>query len=327
MIRRREFVALVGGAVAAWPIAARAQQPAMPVIGYLYTGSPEPSAHLIAAFRNGLSEIGYVEGQNVAIEFRWARNDTDRLPEMAADLVRRRVAVIATPASTVGALAAKAATTTIPVVFSMGGDPVQAGLVASFNSPGGNVTGVSSMNMELGSKRLGLLHELVPNAERFAVLVVKGPITESLLQEVQAGASTIGRKIDVVYASTSRDIDTAFASIVQKRIDALVLTPGPLFNNNRVQLATLAARHAVPTIYSSREFAEAGGLMSYGPNIAEEFRQTGIYCGRVLKGEKPADLPVMRATKFELVINLQTARAFGIAVPPTLLARADEVIE
>jgi putative ABC transport system substrate-binding protein len=323
---RREFITLLGGA-AAWPLAARAQQQTMPVVGYLYTGSPEPSAHLLAAFRKGLSETGYVEGQNVAIEFRWARNDADRLPDLAADLVRRRVAVIATPGSTVASLAAKAATATVPIVFSMGVDPVQAGLVASFNLPGGNITGITSMNMELGSKRLGLLHELVPNAERFAVLAMKGVVSESLVQDVQAGANAIGRQIDVVYAETSRDISTAFASIVQKRVDALVLTAGPLFNNNRVQLATLAARHALPAIYSSREFAEAGGLMSYGPNIAEEFRQTGIYTGRVLRGEKPADLPVMRATKFEFIVNLQTARALGLTIPPTLLARADEVIE
>src|SRR6516225_5153710 len=325
-MRRRNFIALLGSAAVTWPLAARAQQP-MPVIGYLYAGSPEPSAHLLAAFRKGLTETGYVEGQNVAIEFRWARNETDRLPELAADLVRRQVAVIAAPGSSVASIAARDATSSIPIVFSMGGDPIQAGLVSSFNQPGGNVTGISSMNTELGSKRLGLLHELVPNAERFATLVINSPIYQPLVEDVQAGATSIGRPVDIFYASTSRDIDAAFARIVQKRIEALVLTPGPLFNNNRVQLATLAARHALPAIYSSREFAEAGGLMSYGPSITEEFRQTGIYCGRVLKGEKPADLPVMRATKFEFIINLQTARALGLDVPPTLLARADEVIE
>ena len=325
-IGRRELLAALGGAVA-WPLAARAQQTAMPVVGFLYAGSPEPSAHLLAAFRKGLTETGYVEGQNVAIEFRWARNETGRLPELAADLVRRQVAVIAAPGSSVASIAAKAATSSIPIVFSMGGDPVQAGLVGSFNQPGGNVTGISSMNTELGSKRLGLLHELLPNAERFATLVISNPIYQPLVEDVQAGATSIGRRVDIFYASTSHDIDAAFARMVQKRIEALVLTPGPLFNNNRVQLATLAARHVLPAIYSSREFAEAGGLMSYGPSITEEFRQTGIYCGRVLKGEKPADLPVMRATKFELIINLQTARALGLEVPPTLLARADEVIE
>jgi putative ABC transport system substrate-binding protein len=324
-LHRRALITLLGGA-AAWPLAARGQ-PAMPVIGFLYEGSPKPIAHLVAAFREGLMETGYVEGQNVAIEFRWARNEIDRLPELAADLARRRVAVVATPGSTQAALAAKAATTSIPIVFSMGGDPVQAGLVASLNRPGGNITGISSMNRELSSKRLGLLHELMPKAERFAVLVINTSFRELLVQDVQAGASTIGRQIEVFYASSNRDIGAAFASIVQKRIEALVLTPGPLFNNNRVQLATLAARHVLPTIYSSREFAEAGGLMSYGPSITEEFRQTGIYSGRVLKGEKPADLPVMRAIKFEFIINLQTARALGLEVPPTLLARADEVIE
>jgi putative tryptophan/tyrosine transport system substrate-binding protein len=326
-MRRRKFMTLLGGAAAGWPLAARAQQPAMPVVGFLYAGSPEPIGHLVAAFRKGLTEIGYVEAQNLAIEFRWARNEIDRLPELAADLVRRQVSVIAVPGSLQGAIAAKAATTSIPIVFSIGGDPVQAGLVASFNRPGGNVTGISSMNTELGSKRLGLLHELIPKAERFALLVTNSPLYEPLIQEVLAGGSAIGRQIDVLYVSTSRDIGAAFASIVQKRVEALVLAPGPLFNNNRVQLATLTARHAVPSIYSSREFAEAGGLMSYGPSITEEFRQTGIYCGRILKGEKPADLPVLRATRFEFIINMQTARALGIEVPPTLLARADEVIE
>jgi ABC-type uncharacterized transport system substrate-binding protein len=237
------------------------------------------------------------------------------------------VAVIATPTSTAATIAAKAATPSIPIIFGTGADPVQAGLVASFSRPGGNATGISSMSTELGSKRVGLLHELVPKAERFAVLVFNSPRAKFLIQEVQVGASSIGRQIEVFYASTSRDIETAFASIVQRRIEALVLTPGPLFNNNRVQLATLAARHVLPVIYSSREFAEAGGLMSYGSSITEEFRQVGIYCGRVLKGEKPADLPVMRATTFEFIINLQTARALDIDVPPSLLARADEVIE
>jgi putative tryptophan/tyrosine transport system substrate-binding protein len=277
-MRRREFITLLGGAAAAWPLAARAQQRATPVIGFLYGGSPEPSAHLVAAFRKGLSETGYVEGQNVAIEFRWARNEIDRLPELAADLVQRRVVVIVAPGSTPAALAAKAATTTIPIVFSAGIDPVQAGLVTSFNQPGGNVTGISSMNMELVSKRLGLLHELAPNAQRLAALLVDSPAYQPLLHDVQAGAASIGRPIEIFLASTG-EIDAAFAGMVQKRIEALVLTPGALFNNNRVQLATLTARHALPAIFSSREFAEAGGLMSYGPSITDEFRQTGIYCG------------------------------------------------
>jgi putative ABC transport system substrate-binding protein len=326
MIGRREFITLLGGA-AAWPLTARAQQPAMPVLGFLYQGSPEPSAHLVAAFRAGLSETGYVEGQNVSIEFRWAHNQNDRLSDLAADLISRRVAAIVTPGSLLAPIAAKAATNSIPIVFSIGGDPVEVGLVSSFNRPGGNVTGISSMNVELGSKRLGLLHELQPKAGRFAVLASVSPFTGALVRDVQAGASTIGAEVDVIYATTNGDIDAAFASMRQKRIDALVLTPGPLFNNNRVQIAILAARYAIPAIYSSREFAEAGGLMSYGPSITEEFRQAGVYAGRVLKGERPADMPVMRSTKFELVVNLKTAKALGLEVPPSLLARADEVIE
>ena len=324
-MRRREFITLLGGAAAAWPVAARAQQASMPVLGFLYAGSPEPSAHLVAAFRAGLSETGYIEGQNVSIEFRWAHNQNERLPDLAADLISRRVAAIVTPGSLLAPIAAKAATNSIPIVFSIGGDPVEVGLVSSFNRPGGNVTGISSMNVELGSKRLGLLHELQPKAGRFAVLAYHAATPP--VRDVQAGASTIGAEVEVIYATTNGDIDAAFASMRQKRIDALVLTPGPLFNNNRVQIAILAARYAIPAIYSSREFAAAGGLMSYGPSITEEFRQAGIYAGRVLKGEKPADMPVMRSTKFELVINLKTAKALGLEIPPTLLARADEVIE
>ena len=324
-MKRREFIALLGGAAAAWPVAARAQQLSIPVLGFLYAGSPEPSAHLVAAFRAGLSETGYIEGQNVSIEFRWAHNQNERLPDLAADLISRRVAAIVTPGSLLAPIAAKAATDSIPIVFSIGGDPVEVGLVSSFNRPGGNVTGISSMNVELGSKRLGLLHELQPKAGRFAVLAYHAATPP--VRDVQAGASTIGAEVEVIYATTNGDIDAAFASMRQKRIDALVLTPGPLFNNNRVQIAILAARYAIPAIYSSREFAAAGGLMSYGPSITEEFRQAGIYAGRVLKGEKPADMPVMRSTKFELVINLKTAKALGLEIPPTLLARADEVIE
>ena len=326
-IGRRELLAALGGAATAWPLAARGQQQAMPVVGFLYEGSPEPIAHLVAAFRKGLAESGYVEGRNVAIEFRWARNDTDRLPELAADLIARQVAVIATPTSTAAPIAAKAATASIPIIFGTGGDPVQAGLVASFSRPGGNATGISSMSTELGSKRVGLLHELVPNAERFAVLVVNSPRAKLLIQEVQVGASSIGRQIEVFYASTSRDIETAFAGIVQRRIEALVLTPGPLFNNNRVQLATLAARHVLPAIYSSREFAEAGGLMSYGSEATDAYRLAGVYTGRILKGDKLADLPIQQPTKFEFFINLKTAKALGIAVPLPLSGRADEVIE
>jgi putative ABC transport system substrate-binding protein len=325
---RREFITLLGGAAAAWPLAAYAQQPAMPVIGFLFGGSPEGSANFVAAFRKGLGEAGYVEGQNVAIEYLWTHNDNDRLPELAADLVRRRVAVIVTPNFIAAALAAKAATTTIPIVFGGGFDPVQAGLVASLNQPGGNVTGISFMSVEIGGKRLGLLHELLPGAAHFAMLVnPTNPNAELNITEARAATSVIGRQIEVLTASTNRDIDTAFASLVEKRADALLLSPEPLFTTRRVQLVTLAARHAVPAIYYIREFAEIGGLMSYGPNLANQYREVGVYTGRILKGEKPADLPILRPTRFEFVINLQTAKTLGLEVPASLLARADEVIE
>jgi putative ABC transport system substrate-binding protein len=328
-MQRREFITFLGGAAAAWPLAARAQQPGVPVVGFLYSSSPESSANLVAAFRKGLSETGYVEGRNVAIEFRWGQNDPARLPELAADLVRRRVAVIATPPSTAATLAAKAATTTIPIVFTTGGDPVQNGLVAALNRPGGNVTGIISMNAELGPKRLGLLHDLLPTATRFAVLVYpsNNPSNESAITDAQAAAAAIGRQIEVFTASTNRDIDTAFASLVQKGSAALLVSPSPFFVSRRVQIVTLAARHAVPAIYASRSYTEVGGLMSYAASEMDRFRQAGIYTGRILSGEKPADLPVMRATKFDFIINLQTARTLGIEVPPTLLALTDEVIE
>jgi ABC-type uncharacterized transport system substrate-binding protein len=327
-MRRRAFIRLLGGAAVSWPLAARAQQPAMPVVGYLYGGSPGASADFVAAFRKGLSDAGYVEGQNVAIEYRWTHNDNDRLPELTADLVRRRVAVIVTPNFIAAALAAKAATTTIPIVFGGGFDPVHAGPVASLNKPGGNATGVSFMSVELGAKRLGLLHELLPGAARLAMLVnPTNPNAEANITEARGAASYIGREIEVLTASTNRDIDTAFASLVQKRADALLVSPEPLFTNRRVQLITLAARHAVPAIYPIREFAEIGGLMSYGPHITDQYRQVGVYTGRILKGEKPADLPILRPTNFEFVINLQTAKILGLEVPPTLIARADEVIE
>jgi putative ABC transport system substrate-binding protein len=328
-IRRRDFLTLLGGATAvAWPMAARAQQRPMPVIGYLYTGTAEPTAHLLAAFRRGLGETGYIEGQNVAIEYRWAENQNDRLPELAADLVQRRVAVIITPISVGAALAAQSATTTIPIVFGTGADPVRVGLVATLNRPGGNVTGIVSYNNELAAKQLGLLHELVPGAARFALLAnPNNPSVEESITNLRAAALTIGAQIEIVSVGTTRDIDTVFATLVQKQVDALLASPDPLLTSSRAQVITLAARHRVPTIHYMREFAEAGGLMSYGSNLTDLFRQMGIYTGRILKGEKPAELPVMRPTKFEFVVNLKAAKALGLTFPPGLLAIADEVIE
>ena len=328
MSSRRDFITLLGGAAVAWPLAARAQQPTMPVIGILHFGSPEANVNVMAAFRQGLGEAGYVDGRNVAIEYRWAYNDVDRLPQLAADLVRRRVALIVTPANMVVAFAAKAATTTIPIVFNTGTDPVKAGLVASLNRPGGNITGVSFMNVQLGAKRLGMLRELLPKAMRFAILVNRSnPDTDSVVADLRSAAASIGCEIEVLDADTYSDIVPAVASLVQRRADAFLINPGQVFYDRRTQLLTLAARYRLPAIYPAREWADAGGLMSYGSSFAEQHRQAGIYAGRVLKGEKPADLPILRATKFELVINLQTAKALDIDIPPTLLARADEGIE
>jgi putative ABC transport system substrate-binding protein len=324
---RREFITLLGGA-AAWPLATRAQQPTVPVVGYLDPGPQEAGANFVAAFRKGLSEAGYVEGRNLAIEYRWGQNDNDRLPELAADLIRRRVSVIATAESTETTRIVKAATTTIPIVFVAGVDPVQSGLVGSLNRPGGNATGVIHMNIELGAKRLGLLHELVPEATPVAVLTANSQLFMTTYgRDLQIAASALNVPIELLLAGTAHEIDAAFASLLQKQAKALLVSPGPLFTSRRVQIVTLATRHALPAIYPWREDAVAGGLVSYGPNITDQFRQAGIYTGRILKGEKPADLPVMRATKFELIINLQTARTLGIEVPPTLLALADEVIE
>jgi putative tryptophan/tyrosine transport system substrate-binding protein len=327
-MKRRDFVTLLGGAAVAWPLAARAQQAAIPIIGFMHSASPERRRDQVVAFRQGLNEMGFVEGRNVAIEYRWAEDQYDRLPELAADLVRRRVAVIAAIGNIAVALAAKAVTTTIPIVFMTSGDPVRSGLVASLNRPGDNVTGVSEIGAELAGKRLELLHELVPGAARIAVLVnPKSPFAESLIADLRAAASAIGRQIEVLTASTNRDIDIAYAGLAQKQIDALLVAPDSLFISRRVQLITLAVPHAVPAIYPFYEDVEAGGLMSYGARNTDQYRQAGVYTGRILKGEKPAEMPVQQPTKFEFVINLQTAKVIGIDVPPTLLARADEVIE
>jgi putative ABC transport system substrate-binding protein len=329
-MRRRNFIRLLGGA-AAWPLAARAQQSALPVVGFLSYGSPVVSAGNVAAFRKGLNEAGTIEGQNVTVEYHWLEGQYDRiLPALVADLVRRRVAVIATAGSPPVALAAKTATATIPIVFGFGADPVELGLVASLNRPGGNVTGATNMAGELGPKQLGILHELKPDATRFAALVEPNtPVTEGRIRELLAAAATIGRTIEILYAGTNREIDTAFETVAQKQADGLVVTPSPslLFYNRRVQIVTAAARYAIPTVYQDRGYVEAGGLMSYGADLADLYRQVGIYTARVLKGEKPADLPIMRATKFEFIVNLQTARLLHIEVPPKLLALADEVIE
>jgi putative ABC transport system substrate-binding protein len=326
-MRRREFITLLSGA-AVWPLVARAEQAPMPAVGILNLGSPEANASLMAAFRQGLGETGFAEGKNVAIESRWAHNDSARLPELAADLVRHRVTVMVTPGSVATALAAKAATATIPIVFNTAADPVETGLVASLNKPGGNMTGVSYMNTELGAKRLGMLQELLPKAMRFAVLVERNnPTTEATVANLRAAAASIQRDIEVLAAVTNSDIVPAFTSLVQKGAAALLITPGQMFYDRRIQLLTLAARYTLPVIYPAREWTEGGGLMSYGSSFTDQHRQAGIYTGRVLKGEKTANLPILRATKFELVINLQTANALGIDVPPSLLARADEVIE
>jgi putative ABC transport system substrate-binding protein len=327
-LKRREFITALGGAMA-WPLAARAQQPTNPLIGFLHSASAAAFAAPLAAFHKGLSEAGYVEGQNVTIEYRWAEGQNDRLPALAAELVHRRVAVIVTPGSTAAALAAKAATATIPIVFVIGADPVKIGLVTSLNRPGGNATGINDFGVEIGAKRLGLLHELLPGAARFGVLVnPENPfVTESYLAELQPAASAIGRQIEVVSASTNGDIDTAFATLVKKRTDALLISPDALFVTRRVQLIMLAVRHMLPALYHRREFAEAGGLMSYGSDLVDQYHQTSVYVGRILRGEKPTEMPVQLPTKFEFVINMQAAKTIGLDIPSSLLARADEVIE
>jgi putative tryptophan/tyrosine transport system substrate-binding protein len=322
-MRRREFIAGLGGA-GAWPLVARAQRPALPVVGFLNGGSADGYAPFVAAFRQGLKETGYVEGQNVAIEFRWADGQYDRVPTMAAELVRRQVAVIV--ANTPGVLAVKAATTTVPIVFTTSSDPVQIGLVASLSRPGGNVTGVTQLNVEVASKRLELTHKLLPMATIIAVLVNStNPNTEAIVRDLQAAARTLGLQLHVLHASTERDFDTVFATLVQLRAGALVIGTDAFFNSRNEQLAALALRHAIPAIYQEREFVAAGGLMSYGASVPDSYRLAGSYTGRILKGEKPSDLPVQQSTKLELVINLKTTKALGLTIPETLLATADEL--
>jgi ABC-type uncharacterized transport system substrate-binding protein len=326
-MRRREFITLLGGA-ATWPVVARAQQRPMPVTGYLHSASPELNLNLVGAFHKGLGETGFVEGRNVAIEFRWGAGQDDRLPELAADLIRRRVAVIVTPASTPAALAAKAATATIPIVFATGADPVALGLVKSLNRPGGNATGIGFQTVELTAKRLGLLRELTPQATRFVALVnPNSAFTDAIVKDVQASAAILALPVEIFHAGTIREIDATFTDLVQQPGGALLVSPDPFLTSRRAQIVTLAARNALPVMYNIREYVDAGGLISYGPNFANVYQQTGIYTGRVLKGEKPTDLPVMQPTKFELVINLKTAKALGLEVPPMLLALADEVVE
>ena len=329
MMRRREFITLLGGAVAAaWPAAARAQQPAMPVVGFVRITTPEDSAHLVAAFRRGLGETGYVEGQNVVIEYRYALNQLDRLPALMAELVGRRVAVLAATGGTISAQAAKAATTTVPIVFTTGDDPVKVGLVASLNRPGGNLTGVSVFTARLGPKRLGLIHEMVPKASPIAVLAnPKNPDTGDEAKDILEAARGLGVQVFVVSASKEDDLDGAFATLAQRKARALIIGADTVFASLRTQIVVHAARHSLPTMLTTRSEVEAGGLMGYGANIPGVYRQAGAHVGKILKGATPADLPVELPTAFDLVINLKTARALGLEVPPTLLARADEVIE
>jgi len=328
-MKRREFIALVGSATAALPVVTRAQQPAMPVIGFLGGESSTLWANLVRAFNQGLGETGYVEGRNVAIEYRWAEGQNDRVPALMADLMRLQVSVIAVPGSTPAAMAAKAETTTIPIVFIIATDPVQVGLVASLNRPGGNLTGVVTLNVEIAPKRLELLHELFPTATSFALLVnpTHPALAEPVMRGVQAEARTLGIELHLLHASSDSDFDSALATAARLRVAGLVVGPDTLFNKRIGQLAALSVRHALPTVYQWREFVAAGGLLSYGSSISDAFRLGGVYTGRILKGDKPADLPVQQTTKIELFINLKTAKALGVDMPATLLARADEVIE
>jgi putative tryptophan/tyrosine transport system substrate-binding protein len=327
-MRRREFIALVGSGVAGWPLAARAQQPAMPVVGFLNSGSPDGHAPFVAAFRQGLKETGYVEGQNVTIEYRWAEGQYDRLPSLAAELVQQKVTVIAAT-TTPAALAAKAATSTVPIVFNTGGDPIKLGLVASLRRPGSNVTGSTQLSVEVGPKRLELARELFPGATTVAVLVnPANPLAATISKDLQAVADTLGLRLHVLHASTEADLEAAFATAAQSRTAALVIgSADPLFSSHAAQLGALALRHSVPAIYQLREFAAAGGLMSYGGSLTDTYRLVGVYAGRILKGEKPADLSVQQATNVELYINMKTARALGVTIPLPLSGRADEIFE
>ena len=327
-LRRREFITLLGGAATTWPLAAHAQPPVMPVIGFLSTRAPENIPHLLAAFRRGLAENGYVEEQNLTIEYRWALGEYDRLPGLAAELAGRPVLVIVAAGGEPAALAAKAATSTIPIAFVIGGDPVTAGLAASYNRPGGNATGISIMTSTLDPKRLGLLHELVPRAATVGALLNPNfPGFEGQLKDMQEAARTIGVQIFVLRASNDREVEAVFETVAQQRIPALAVGADPFFDTRRDKLVALAARHAVPAMYHFREFVTAGGLMSYGIDISEVWRQVGVYAGRILKGAKPADLPVLQPTKFELVINLKTSKALGLTIPSGVFSIADEVIE
>ena len=327
-MRRREFITLLGGAAAAWPVAARAQQPKMPVIGFMSGRSPAESEYLVKAFRTGLNELGYVEGRNVSVEYRWADGHYDRLPALAAELVGRRVAAIAATGGSVSGLAAKAATATTPIVFSSGGDAVKLGLVASLNRPGGNVTGVNLIFGALGAKRLELLRDLIPQATTIAMLVnLNYPSASTEVQETEAGARSLGLQLHVFNATVESEFERAFAAITAQRVAGLLVGDDPFLQSRRDKLVQLAANHAIPAIYFSRDFSDAGGLMSYGPSIIDAYRLVGFYIGRVLNGERPADLPVIQPTKFDLVINLKTAKALQLTVSPTLLARATEVIE
>jgi putative ABC transport system substrate-binding protein len=327
-MRRREFITLIGGAAAAWPLAARAQQPAMPVVGFLNSLSEAGNAHFAAAFNRGLNETGFVDGRNVKIEYRYSEGHSDRLPALAQELVRREVNVIATTGGSPSARAAHAATTTIPIVFTMGDiDPVQAGLVASLSRPGGNMTGLSLLGGALGAKRLEILHEIVPNADVIAVLATNNRSADPYLDELQAAARTLGRRLVVLRVADTNGFDAAFQTLVEQRAGALIVTADVIFTNGRKELTALAARHRVPAIYQWPDFVTSGGLISYGTSLIDAHRQVGLYVGRILKGEKPADLPVLQPIKFDLVINLKTAKALGLTVPQTLLVAADEVIE